>query len=355
MKKKIAMILMAAGCLAGVGVQAGASDMQVHFLDVGQGLSVLVQCDGENLIYDGGDKEASSFVVAYLKEQGVDQIDYMVSSHYDSDHLAGLVGCLNAFSVENVIGSDYVHDSKLYKSFMDSVNKNGLTMQYPDAGDTFTLGSAQVEILGPESTSSDSNNNSVVVKITNGEDRFVIPGDAESDEESSMIASGEDLGCDVLVLGHHGSATSTSWDWLAAATPEYAVISCGQDNQYGHPHIETLEKMQAMDIEIFRTDEQGTVVAESSGNGITWSTNPSDSYTSGDGETVDGMDSEEETETVEEVTQADPGDGELVWLSATGEKYHSINNCGRMNPDKARQVSRSEAEAEGYGACEKCW
>ena len=110
-----------------------------------------------------------------------------------------------------------------------------------------------------------------------------------------------------------------------------------------------------MDIEIFRTDEQGTVVAESSGNGITWSTNPSDSYTSGDGETVDGMDSEEETETVEEVTQADPGDGELVWLSATGEKYHSINNCGRMNPDKARQVSRSEAEAEGYEACGKCW
>ena len=118
-------------------------DMTVHFLDVGQGLSILVQSDGENLIYDGGGSDASSFVVAYLKEQGVTTIDYLISSHYDEDHVSGLIGCLNAFSVKQVIGSDYVHDSKTYQSFMKAVQDQQLSVQHPAVGEEFSFGTGR--------------------------------------------------------------------------------------------------------------------------------------------------------------------------------------------------------------------
>ena len=113
--------------------------MKVHFLDVGQGLSILVQSDGQTMIYDGGDKSTSSFVVSYLQKQNVTTIDYLISSHYDSDHMAGLIGCLNAFDVKNVISSDYEHDSKLYQSFIQTVADKGLTMQHPAVGTEFSF------------------------------------------------------------------------------------------------------------------------------------------------------------------------------------------------------------------------
>ena len=207
-------------------------EMTVHFLDVGQGLSILVQSEGENLIYDGGDRDASSFVVSYLKDQGVTTIDYLISSHYDSDHVAGLIGCLNAFQVENVICSDYEHGSKTYQSFVDAVNDREITMQHPTVGEEFAFGSGEFIILAPQTIDkNDSNSNSVAIKLINGNNSFIFTGDAESKSEAAMCQSGLELSCDVLVPGHHGSATATSWDFLQETVPEYAVISCGRDNE----------------------------------------------------------------------------------------------------------------------------
>lgn len=150
-------------------------DMEIHFLDVGQGLSIFVQSGDQTLIYDGGDKDCSSFVVAYLKEQGVTAIDYLISSHYDADHVSGLIGCLNAFEVKNVISSDYVHDSETYKSFLKAVDTEGLTMQHPEVGTEFTFGTGKFIILAPESVDADeSNDNSVVIKLINGENSFIL-------------------------------------------------------------------------------------------------------------------------------------------------------------------------------------
>ena len=202
-------------------------EMKVHFLDVGQGLSILVQSDGQTMIYDGGDKSTSSFVVSYLQKQNVTTIDYLISSHYDSDHMAGLIGCLNAFDVKNVISSDYEHDSKLYQSFIQTVADKGLPMQHPAVGTEFSFGSGSFQILAPATIDpNDSNKNSVAIKLTNGDNSFIFTGDAESTSEKAMCESGIDLSCDVLVPGHHGSATATSWDFLQATVPEYAVISC---------------------------------------------------------------------------------------------------------------------------------
>lgn len=262
-----------------------AGEMKVHFLDVGQGLSILVQSGEQTMIYDGGDKSTSSFVVSYLQKQNVTTIDYLISSHYDSDHMAGLIGCLSAFDVKNVISSDYEHDSKLYQSFIQAVADQGLTMQHPAVGTEFSFGTGSFQILAPATIDpDDSNKNSVAIKLTNGDNSFIFTGDAESTSEAAMCASGIDLSCDVLVPGHHGSATATSWDFLQATVPEYAVISCGKDNQYGHPAKDVMDKLESMDIQVYRTDEQGTIVAVSDGTTITWDQEPCNDYTPGEKE-----------------------------------------------------------------------
>ena len=342
------------------------TDMTVHFLDVGQGLSILVQSDGETLLYDGGPRSASSYVVSYLQDQQISEIDYMISSHYDEDHVSGLIGCLNAFSVKTVIGADYVHDSGLYDSFMNGVEAQGLEVQHPTVGTEYAFGTGSFTILSPKSISKESNANSVAIKLTNGTDRFIFTGDADHNSEADMVTSGINLECDVLSVGHHGSATATSWDFLEATVPEYAVISCGAGNMYGHPDVDTMEKLSAMEIQVYRTDEQGTIVAYSSGNGITWNMEPCNDYSSGDGKSEIGSAQEFQADTNPagnddaESSQIEAGNNvqeqeEMVWISATGSKYHSIPDCGNMNPDKAYQEPVSQAEAQGYEACKKCF
>ena len=350
-------------------VLADGGSMTVHFLDVGQGLSILVQSEGQNLLYDGGSRSASSYVVSYLQKQNVSEIDYLISSHYDEDHVSGLIGCLNAFQVDNVIGADYVHDSSLYSSFMDAVAAQGLEVTHPAVGTEYTFGSGEFTVLSPKVISKESNANSVAIKLANGDNSFIFTGDADYNSEADMIASGLDLNCDVLSLGHHGSATSTSWDFLQATVPEFAVISCGAGNMYGHPHADTMEKLSDMGIQVYRSDEQGTIVASSDGSTITWNVDPCNDYTSGDGETAaqsgetsevaadesSGQEAFAASEQSEQTAAADDSQEEMVWISATGRKYHSIPDCGNMNPDKAYQEPVSQAKAQGYEACKKCF
>lgn len=255
--------------------------MSVHFLDVGQGLCIVVIQDDHVLVYDGGDRDTSSFVVSYLKELGVTKIDYLISSHYDSDHVSGLIGCLNVFDVENVMGSNYVQDSKLYTSFMEGVDKQGLEIQYPNVGDAFCFGDAEFTILAPAEITDDSNANSVAIKLTFGEKSFIFTGDTTVASEKAMVESGIDLKCDVLSAGHHGSATSSSSLFLEKTLPEYVVISCSADNSYGHPHVEVMELLKQMEIDLFRNDVQGTVIATTDGKEITWSKTPCNDYRDG--------------------------------------------------------------------------
>ena len=370
-----------------------AGEMKVHFLDVGQGLSILVQSDGQTMIYDGGDKSTSSFVVSYLQRQNITTIDYLISSHYDSDHMAGLIGCLNAFDVKNVISSDYEHDSKLYQSFIQTVADKGLPMQHPAVGTEFSFGSGSFQILAPATIDpNDSNKNSVAIKLTNGDNSFIFTGDAESTSEKAMCESGIDLSCDVLVPGHHGSATATSWDFLQATVPEYAVISCGKDNQYGHPDKDVMDKLESMDIQVYRTDKQGTIVAVSDRTTITWDQEPCNDYSPGDKEDKGTQTSkskgssssgskatanENSSSGNKEVSAASAGassqveatpqvtaapqdtsstsNEEMVWITATGSKYHNKNNCGTTDPSKASEISRAEAESRGYEPCKKCF
>lgn len=263
-------------------ITGGEETLQVHFLDVGQGLSIVAQLGDEVLIYDGGDRETSSFVVSYVEDLGITEIDYMISSHYDADHVAGLIGCLNAFDVKNVIGSDYEHTSKLYTSFIDAVKEEGLKMQYPEVGTTYAFGDAVITILAPKEIGKDSNANSVAIKLSYGESDFIFTGDADYGSEREMVASGIDLDCEVLSLSHHGSSTGNSSLFLEKTTPEVAVISCAKGNNYGHPHVEVVELLEVMEIDVFRSDVQGTVIATTDGKHITWSEEACNDYSDGD-------------------------------------------------------------------------
>lgn len=338
---------------------AASGEMLVHFLDVGQGLSVFVQSEGQNLIYDGGDRETSRFVVAYLQQHGVTEIDYLISSHYDADHLAGLIGCLNVFDVHNIIGSDYEHTSKLYTSFIDTIDEQDSEIQHPSVGIQFQFGSGTFTVLSPTSIVNDSNANSVVIRLENGQNSFLLTGDADHKAEAVMCSSSPDLESDVLSVAHHGSATATSYDFLEQVVPEFAVVSCGADNQYNHPDADTMDKLESMEIEIYRNDLQGTIVAVSDGQKITWDQEPCNDYSPGS-DTDSGTQVQPSKEISEESASAQAADKDtfstdLVWKSATGSKYHQIPDCGSMNPDKATQLPLDEAKASGLGRCGKCF
>lgn len=351
------------------------SELKLHFLDVGQGLSVLAVSNGQAMLYDGGDRDYSSFVVSYLKEQGIETLDYVIASHYDADHLNGIVGAMNAFPVNTIIGPDYIHPSKVYESFVRRAGELGKEVVHPRVGTEYILGSANITILSPQTIGSNSNNNSVAVKIEHGDTTILIMGDAEHAEEADIIASGIDLDSTILVLGHHGSASSTTWDLLEHTVPEYAVISCGKNNSYGHPHAETMEKLESMEIELFRTDQQGTVTVVSNGQSLTWNQQPSADYSSGNGN-ENGTETKATSEPPAAETAISPEAlpvpettklpdatsapqttkvSQMVWQSATGSKYHAIPNCGNMNPDKAVEITLDHAESIGLGRCKNCW
>ena len=342
----------------------GQGNMAVHFIDVGQGLAILVQSGGENLLYDGGNRSHADEVVQYLKNQQVETINYMISSHYDEDHLGGLVKCLDNFEVGHVLGSDYVHTSDLFNTFMNTATAHAIIVEYPSVGDTYEFGTGSFTVMAPDGISQNSNDNSVVIRLVNGNNSFMFMGDAEETSEQDMISTGMNLDCDLLSLGHHGSASSTSWDLLEAASPSWAVISCGLNNSYGHPAAETMGKLSDMDIPVFRTDDQGTVIALSDGNTISWNQEPCNDYTSGSEKqsTDSSADQSEQdtndaaaTESYAAETDTSYTQGRMVWISATGSKYHSIPDCGNMNPDKATQETESQALSLGYEACKKCW
>ena len=236
-------------------------------LNVGQGLSVLIQADGEYMLYDGGGRKASSYTVSYIQNtRQVPSFKYIFISHYDEDHLAGVVGVLNTIKTETVVSPDYAADTKIYESYKEKLGENGAEEIHPYLGQSFSLGGAKIQVIGPvDYTADNENSRSVAVRIAYGSTSFIITGDAEHSEEKDIINSGFNIKSDVYVVGHHGSSSSGSAAFLDAVSPRYAIISVGE-NSYGHPTQKTLNALESRNIEILRTDEKGEITFYSDGN-----------------------------------------------------------------------------------------
>lgn len=258
-------------------------EMEVHFLDVGQGSACLVESEGHYMLVDGGDRDTSSFVVAYLRDQGVEKLDYIIASHYDADHISGLVGVLNVYPTEKILCPDYETDTKIYASLMNKIEENGCEVVHPAAGESYDLGEAFFTIAAPvKDDYEDDNNRSIGIRLVHGNSSFLMLGDAERESEEDICSSGARLQSDVYLVSHHGSSSSTTKELLERVRPSAAVISVGEDNAYGHPHSQTMDRLKAAGVQLYRTDIQGTVIAVSDGGKLVWNHEPCTDYSPGD-------------------------------------------------------------------------
>lgn len=249
------------------------SNFEVHFIDVGQADSALIECDGETMMIDGGNVADSNVVAAYLKKEDVTELNYVVCSHAHEDHVGGLSGALSVTKADNIYAPKTEANTKAYKNFKKKAEEQNVEIKHPNVGDKIQLGSSTVEFLGPvDENGKDLNSTSIVLKIIYGNTSFLFTGDAESDEEEEILNSGADLKSTVLKVGHHGSRTSTSYPFLREVMPQYAVISVEKGNSYGHPNEETLSKLSDAGVEVYRTDESGDIVMTSDGNNISITT-----------------------------------------------------------------------------------
>lgn len=249
--------------------------LRVYFLDVGQADSTIITCNGDVLMIDGGNVADSRLIYSVLRNTlGIEHINYMIATHPHEDHVGGLAAALNACSVDVLLTSVLEYDTKAFRSMIKYAVEQDTAIEIPSVGDTFMIGSAQVEILGPTRFYENTNDMSIVCKITYGETTFLFGGDAEWDAEHDLVNSDEDLTADVLRVNHHGSNTSSTYVFLRAVMPKYAVISVGAGNAYGHPNEETLGRLRDVGAEVLRTDELGTIECVSDGQSIVFHSTP---------------------------------------------------------------------------------
>ncbi len=249
-----------------------APGLTVHFIDVGQGDSELLVCDGHAMLIDGGNTDQADTVAAYLTEQGIDHLDYLVCTHSHDDHAGGLAGALACADVDTVLCSVTDSDMRAFHSFVSAVEDKGLTITVPSPGDTWMLGGAEVEVLGPIRETSVINDQSVVLRVTYGEVVFLLVGDAGTTEMKDIMEAGYDTTCDVLKTGHHGSRDSTTAELLQAVDPSYVIISCGVNNRFGLPDAQVLSDIGEAGAELYRTDTDGTILCTTNGTDITFRT-----------------------------------------------------------------------------------
>lgn len=277
------MSVMGTGSLGGkVGRMERSSELTVHFMDVGQGDAVLIACGGEYMLIDAGDNSKGTAVQNYLTKQGVKTLKYVVGTHPDADHIGGMDVVLYKFDCNTVIMPDVTSDTATYRDVLDAMKAKGYRNTVSKPGNSYTLGDARFVIAGPGKAYEDTNNNSIVIRMTHGDNSFLFTGDMEEQAEADILQGKVSLQADVLKVGHHGSSSSSSEAFLEAVSPSYAVISCGEDNSYGHPHSQTLNVLRKMGVQVFRTDEQGTITASSDGSKITWNCAPSDTWKAGE-------------------------------------------------------------------------
>ena len=346
-KKLISLLLLLALILCGCDMavtdlpvieptfDSSAETLTVHYIDVGQADAILLECGGQFMLIDGGNKEDGQLVVSYLQQQGVEELEAVVCTHAHEDHVGGLPSVLAVFPTKVVYAPTKTYSSKIFDSFVYYLDQQGLEITLPNPGDELVLGTTDMTILGPVKSYAETNDTSIVIMAEFGSNRFLFTGDMESAAENDMLdywGSRVNWNVDVLKVGHHGSDTSSSYRFVYETDPEYAIISVGEGNTYNHPSKSTLSRYADAEIPMFRTDELGHVIVTSDGTNIavTWedqSAQPSDFV----------------------------GASDLYIGNKNSKKLH-LPDCGSLPGENNRVefTSYQEAIDAGYTPCSSC-
>lgn len=266
----LAIILAVVAFLQGQGLLPSTvnpnvdGEVYLHIIDVGQGSSTLIQQGNEGILIDAGEADYGTTVSQYISSCGIDSLRYAVASHPHSDHIGGFPKVLESVDVKEVlmpeIAEKYLPTTRVYERFLDAIIDNDITATYCEVGDEYTLGDITMEILGPVEQTRDLNDMSAICRLSVGQTDVMVLGDAEMKELDSVYEYGGSFESEILIMGHHGSRTSVHEEFLAEVNPVEAVISCGKDNSYGHPHKEAINYLTENGIEYWRTDYSGSIV-----------------------------------------------------------------------------------------------
>ena len=327
-------------------------ELEVHFIDVGQGDAIFVELpNDETMLIDAG--PSSGIVPNYIKSRGHSDIDYVVTTHPDADHINGMPEVLNTFKVGTFYMPEKEHTTQIFDRMMDAITNNGCDAVYALAGkDIVNTNELKVYFVGPTKIYGDNNACSAVVKLEYKETSILFTGDAEYSSERDMIGAGYDLSADILKVGHHGSSSSSSPAFIKAVNPKDAIISAGENNRYGHPTDEVLAILNNAGINVYRTDEVGTIIVVSDGINYTIDKNKSSvqinappAETTPTENTVVPVIPSTERETQTQNNTA------TVYRTKTGSKYHSAG-CSYLK--SSIQTTVSEAKSMGLTPCSRC-
>ncbi|MBG9689988.1 competence protein [Lysinibacillus sphaericus] len=323
MRKLIVVLLcifLLAGCTEAIKTErvpvTAGDEMRVHFMDVGQGDSILIESpNGKTMLIDAGVKGAGQQVVSYLKELGVNKLDKVVATHPDADHIGGLIPVLHAIPIEQFYDSGKVHTSQTFEEMLMAIDEKNIPYYVPKTGDFIEFDKdVTVKVLNANEHATDNNDASIVLKVVYGNVSFLLTGDAGIALEKEMMSN--DVTATVLKAGHHGSNTSSSEDFIRAVKPEVTILSYGEDNKYGHPHAEVVNRLQAIGSNIYATADLGTITVAT--NGVNYTVNGKRAVTQKKPSTV-------EPTTAVEIVSKDLVT-EIVGIKNNGQQAVSLND-----------------------------
>lgn len=314
-----------------------SGQLEICFIDCGQGDAILIKTPaGEYMLVDGGNSEEGDNISKFLRNQGVKQLAVIVGTHPHSDHIGGLAKIIDSFPVEKVYLPRVTHNTSAFETLLNAIKSKNLKINTARQGVEIPLEGIGANFIAPVGEKyEDLNNYSAVIRIDYGDNSFILTGDAEEFSEKEMLASEEKLKADVLKVGHHGSASSTCPGFFKAVAPQYAVIMCGVDNDYGHPHREILAALEASGVKVYRTDLHGTIIMKSDGHDINIETTASNNNTS---------------KPTPEQKQ------ESIYIGNKNSLKLHCSDCKSLPYEKNRVYfkNRDEAIDKGYLPCSQC-
>ncbi|GAB6169749.1 ComEC/Rec2 family competence protein [Clostridium carnis] len=278
MKKKVSFILLSVlmiilvGCTNSKDSNLNENLFLVHYIDVGQGDAILIQVNNKNMLIDSGPKSEKDKLFSYLNSLKIKNLDYVIATHPHEDHIGNMADIISKYNITNFYAPKVTSNTKAFERMVEELISKNLNIKVIKASiSSIDLGSkTNVEVFSPNSSDygDNLNNFSPIIKITFGENSFLFTGDAEKKSEDEVLKNNYDLNCDVLKIGHHGSTTSTSKNFLKAISPTYAIISVGKDNTYNHPNKKITSLLDENNITTYRTDIEGNIILVSDGKEI---------------------------------------------------------------------------------------